>query len=504
VLKQLVAAVGPESGFDDAYRFQHALIRDTAYDALLKRNRATLHERFVDWAEEFNRSRGRESEFEEILGYHLEQAHRYLGELGPLDDHGRGLGVRGSGKLASAGRRAFQRGDMPAAVNLLRRASALLPAEDPSRRRLLPMLAEAMMETGGFAAAEALLDEVVAAVDAGEDVRLRSDAVLTKLLVQHHVSTDLAAWRSDVLAETERLIPSLEEIGAHAELAKAWRMIQFVYGPVCQWEKQVQTAERALQHARLAGDQRLEARLVSSYVMGLCEGTTPVAEAIAHTREIIERGLPDRQAEAMVRCLLAYLLAMAGEFEVARAEYRHGSALLENLRSGVMRSFASIAAARVELLADQPGEAAEKLEEAYEVLGRIGERYFRPLVGALLADALLAVGATARASDVVTEAEEMADPDDTETQAVLRSVRARLCASADAADLAVELAREAVQLTASTDASVMRANALVALADVLARIGRLSDADVALAEARTLYERKGNVAAVSRLSAFAS
>jgi class 3 adenylate cyclase/tetratricopeptide (TPR) repeat protein len=502
VFKQLVAGAGPESGFDDAFRFQHVLIRDTAYDALLKRNRATLHERFVDWAEEFNRSRGRESEFEEILGYHLEQAHRYLGELGPLDDHGRGLGVRGSEKLASAGRRAFQRGDMPAAVNLLRRAAALLPTEDPSRRGLLPMLAEAMMETGGFAAAESLLDEVVASV--GDDVRLRSDAVLTKLLVQHHVSTDLAAWRNDVLAETERLIPPLEEIGAHAELAKAWRMVQFVYGPVCQWEKQVQTAERALQHARLAGDRRLEARLVSSYVMGLCEGTTPVAKAIAHTREIVDGGLPDRQAEAMVRCLLAYLLAMAGEFEAARAEYRHGSALLEDLRSGVMRSFASIAAARVELLADQPGEAAEKLEDAYEVLGRIGERYFRPLVGALLADALLAVGATARASDVVTEAEAMADPDDTETQAVLRSVRARLCASADAADLAVELAREAVDLTAPTDASVMRANALVALADVLARTGRLSEADVALAEARTLYELKGAVAAVSRLSAFAS
>ena len=45
--------------------------------SLLKRTRADLHERFVDWAEPINRERGREIEFEEILGYHLEQAYRY-------------------------------------------------------------------------------------------------------------------------------------------------------------------------------------------------------------------------------------------------------------------------------------------------------------------------------------------------------------------------------------------------------------------------------------------
>ena len=64
------------------YRFNHVLIRDAAYNGLLKRARATFHERFVDWADRVNRERGRETEFEEILGYHLEQAHRYLSELG--------------------------------------------------------------------------------------------------------------------------------------------------------------------------------------------------------------------------------------------------------------------------------------------------------------------------------------------------------------------------------------------------------------------------------------
>ena len=74
------------------YRFDHVMIREAAYGGLLKRARATFHERFVDWAVRVNRERGRETEYEEILGYHLEQAHQYLTELGPLDDHGRELG----------------------------------------------------------------------------------------------------------------------------------------------------------------------------------------------------------------------------------------------------------------------------------------------------------------------------------------------------------------------------------------------------------------------------
>src|ERR687887_159498 len=97
--KQLVR---PHADAQVSYRFNHILIRDAAYQGLLKRTRATLHERFVDWADRVNRDRDRAAEFEEILGYHLEQAHRYLSELGPLDDHGRELGRRAAERLASA------------------------------------------------------------------------------------------------------------------------------------------------------------------------------------------------------------------------------------------------------------------------------------------------------------------------------------------------------------------------------------------------------------------
>jgi class 3 adenylate cyclase/tetratricopeptide (TPR) repeat protein len=483
----------------NVYRFQHGLVRETAYRSLLKRSRASLHERFADWAERVNRDRERETEYAEILAYHLEQAHDYLVSLGPADAHAQALGRRAAGHLSAAGGRAFARGDMGAASNLLRRGVQLLPELDPARLELLPSLSEAMMETGEFAWAELFLDEASTAAATVGDARLEADAVLTRLLVQHHTTDDLAAWRGEVERQTSRLIPLLEGIGAHAELAKAWRMIQFVYGPVCQWGKQVEVAQRGLDHARLAGNRRLEARLASSYVMGLCEGPTPVEEAIARTGEIIDGQLPDRQAEAMVRCLYAYLLAMKGDFDAARANYRRSAELIADLAGGVMNAFATIAAARIELLASQPREAVRELQAAYDSLGQIGERYFRPLVGALLAHALLSIGEIEQASRIVTEAEEQADADDPETQALLRAVRSRLCASADASDFAVELAREAVELTAATDAPGLRAGALVTLAEVCTVAGLAEEAATALADARSLYEQKGNAAAAAQL-----
>src|SRR4029079_13105197 len=87
-------------------------------------------------------------EFEEILGYHLEQAYHYFRELGPLDAHGVDVGRDAGRRLTNAGRRAFARGDMHAAANLFGRAVSVLPADDGDRLALLPELAENFLQRG--------------------------------------------------------------------------------------------------------------------------------------------------------------------------------------------------------------------------------------------------------------------------------------------------------------------------------------------------------------------
>ncbi|MGH3003380.1 MAG: AAA family ATPase, partial [Gaiellaceae bacterium] len=466
--------VRPETQTDEeTYRFDHILIRDTAYQSLLKRTRATLHEKFVGWAERVNRARDRSNEYDDILGYHLEQAHDYLAELGPLDEHGRSLGLRGAEKLAAAGRRAFERGDMPAAANLLRRAAALREDGDPERHRLLPPLAEALMEIGEFAWAETELDEAAAVAEPGS--RLAATVELTQLFVRHRVIDDLSDWREQVLSVTGRLIPELERLDAHAELAKAWRLLVFVHGAFLQYGAQVEASQRALEHARAASDHRLEARLTAGYTVGLCEGPTPVPEAIARCTEVLDRRLPERQAEAITRCSLATLLAMAGSLDEARREYTAARELLVDL-GGALPAYASLAAASVELPAGNADVVASDLETVYADLGALGERYFRPIVGATLTVALQRSGNAERAKALLAEVSEETDASDVEAWAILHGVEAKLLSADGEHANAVGTARRAVAVLESTDAPGAQANALVDLAETLLAAGETDEA----------------------------
>ena len=139
VRKGLVRRAPSDLPREDALRFHHVLIRDVAYAGIPKSVRADLHERAADWLEK------RADEPNEVVGYHLEQAHGYRSELGPVDRAVRRLGAEAGERLGRAGVRALARGDSRAAVNLLGRATSLLPSGEaaPSRaavraRRRLP------------------------------------------------------------------------------------------------------------------------------------------------------------------------------------------------------------------------------------------------------------------------------------------------------------------------------------------------------------------------------
>ncbi|HEX6208863.1 MAG TPA: adenylate/guanylate cyclase domain-containing protein, partial [Actinomycetota bacterium] len=139
---------------EDTFRFRHLMIRDAAYEAIPKEVRADLHELLASWLE----ARGGE-EYDEILGHHLEQAHRWRTEIAPADNRSRALAERAVEQFASAGRRAFARGDVPATVRLLSHAVALVPDEHPTRPRLLADLGRALMEHGELERADEVLTE---------------------------------------------------------------------------------------------------------------------------------------------------------------------------------------------------------------------------------------------------------------------------------------------------------------------------------------------------------
>jgi class 3 adenylate cyclase/tetratricopeptide (TPR) repeat protein len=499
--KQLL---NPELTVDEEpkFRFHHILIRDAAYNGVLKRARATLHERFADWGERVNRERERETEYDELLGYHLEQAHDYLADLGPLDEHGRELGDRAAGHLRSAGERAFARADMPAAANLLRRAATLLPEHDSARLELLPNLGEAMMEIGEFAWAEMFLDEAVDAAKATEDARLEADAVLTRLLVRHHTTEDLEGWREEVEREAKHAIERLEgDDSAHAELTKAWRLVGFVHGSALRYGDAADAVQRAIEHAQLAGDTRQEARSASSFTLAALEGPTPVPVAIERCEKLLAQGLANRQADALVLAVLAHLRAMQGDFEEARELYTRARALFEELGLAVLAAWTSVRSSGVEMLAGDPARAEKDLRKDFETLTGMGEKFILPPLTALLARSVFAQGRSKEAAEIAGMAKELAAEDDLEAQVLWRGVRARILATEGDFEEAERLAREAVDLMRTSDAPVKQADALMDLAEVLVKSGQTRAAQAVIEESKKLYESKQNTVARAQVEA---
>jgi class 3 adenylate cyclase len=487
---------------EERFRFSHVLIRDAAYNGLLKRARATFHEQFVDWADVVNRERGRETEYEEILGYHLEQAYRYLSELGPIDEHGRELGRDGARRLASAAERAFERGDSAAAANLFGRAAALLADYDTRRIELLPDLGEALLQAGRFEEAQVVLREAVTAAERPELRSVRAKAILVHLLVQLRTGAP-ANWRERVERETAEAIAIFEQEKDEAGLTKAWRLLTWAHGTACRYGDAAQAAERAFEHACRAGDTRQQARIATAYPVAALLGPVPVREGIARSEELVERVSRDRSAEAVVLGQLACLRALEGSFEQARADLARADALLQEL--GLHAEIASLGmeAWRVEMLAEELDLAERRLRSSYEQLDQMGEKFLLSTVAGLLAQTLYSLGRHGEIDELAVRTQELASEDDLEAQALWRCVRSKVLALQGAYGQAETLVREALSLLEATDASILQYGALLDLAEVQRLAGNGAELQATLRTAREVAERKGSpvlVEAVRRLA----
>jgi class 3 adenylate cyclase/tetratricopeptide (TPR) repeat protein len=495
--KHLVHREPKITGSDDRYRFDHVLIRDAAYQGMLKRARAVLHERFVGWADRVNQDRDRALEFQEILGYHLEQAHKNLDELGPLDEHGLELGRRAADRLSSAGRRAFARGDMPSAANLLRRAAVLLPEQDSFRLELIPDLGEALLEVGEFPWAEVFLEEAINARHSGNGlVPALAELLLLRLKAQ---AGSAERWSERLVEEASRTLEQSGEEGDDAIIATIWRLLAVAHGSSGRYALATGAAERAIEHARRANDRRQVRLAAAHYSVAALHGPTPVPEAIRRCEEITSEVQGDRRTHGVVTSVLAALLAMRGEFERARGLYKEAQALLADLGPTVVGATTSLETVWVERLAGDLAAAERELRRDYESLTELGERYHLSTVAGELARILYAQGRLDDADKVSQHAQELADADDIASQTLWRTVQAKVLARKGNCDLALILMGEAVDLLARTDAVIAQAETLADLAEVLRHAGRGKDAEEALDDAITLFETKGNIVSAEGL-----
>jgi predicted ATPase/class 3 adenylate cyclase len=468
---------------DDGFRFGHILIRDAAYDAIPKRQRAILHERYAEWLSE----RLGDEAPDEILGYHLEQAYRYMAELEAIDA---ALGERAAARLAAAARAARTRQDAAAAVNLLSRASALVP-KAALRGSLLADLGLALTEVGQLDRARELFEEAVELARAADDDHVQWLARLQLAYLRIRQQPEGAA--EDAFREGEAAIAACKATGDHEVLARAWHLIAEGHLLRAQAVEQTRAIEQAVEHARQAGDLALEVELVPQSAPPIIFGSVPVEDGLRYADNVLQRlgHIPAIQAFALH--VIAHLRARLGEFDKAyealdewRTSYRElGLVKQYAITSGCVWDVCSWAGDW------ERGEQA--LREGCDLLEQMGDKSFLSTAAAYLGEALYRQGQFDEAERQSRISEELGSSDDRLNEASWRALRAKVLAARGELGPAEALAREAVAIAETTDYFEVAAGAWLDLAEILHASGNTRDTALAAQEALTRYEEKGNL-----------
>ncbi len=489
VRKELVRADRASLG-ERTYRFRHLLIRDAAYDAIPKEGRAELHERFGRWLDAAAGERA--TEYDEVVGYHLEQAHRYRSELGPLGERERGLGREAAARLGAAGRRAFVRSDAPAAMKLISRAVALLPPDDALRVELVPNVRAMQGMAGDTSFADRVLTEAVEAAATSGDRRLAAHALVQRGLLR--LFTDAQITPPELFDVGERSIAVFEELRDELGLARAWRLMAQAHYLDRSGRRSAAASERALVHARRAGERFEETEIVTWLSVALALGSTPAPEAAERCRELLADAAGDPVLAVPLLGVTGYVEAMQDRLAEAEALFARGRELMDELGEVIWLYWLWA------LLAD-PLSGVRELEWATELLERIGDRSHFSSTAAVLARATCAVGRYDEAERLSREAERASRANDVHGQISWRSTRAKVLAQRGEFGQAEALAREAVAFADRSDFLNAHGDALMDLAQVLCLAGRPEDALPAAERAIALYGEKGNLVLARRARA---
>jgi class 3 adenylate cyclase/tetratricopeptide (TPR) repeat protein len=454
---------------DEAFRFHHLLLRDAAYDALPKSVRADLHQRFAGWLEQNGTAL---VELDELLGYHLEQAARYLGELGRDN---RELALAAGERLCGAGRRAYWRSDSRTAGVLLERGLSLTRPYRLDLRREIE-LAGALYWTdlaGGVAVADAAAERAAAEGDEADAALARMVAAMARMNYHGDSPDEVERRAQDALP----LLDAADDEGLfHVWNARAW-----VANMRQRYEDWAQANEMAIRHARRAGHPQYA---VLGLAVALTFGPRPADEALA-TLDAVLTDQPDPGA----LLLRAQLLAMLDRIDEAWAAALSAGERLREL--GLATTGAWVA--DVARLAGDYETAASQLQDACDMLEAIGNTgelsTYAPMLGRVLCE----LGRHDEAEVLAQRGRQLGDPEDNMTQTLWRQVQALVHSSRGQHIEAELLAREAVDIALQGDSLVAHGDAFFYLGEVLEASGCRGEAAAALRESLDNYERKRDI-----------
>jgi len=468
---------------DEAYRFRHLLVRDAAYAGIPKATRAELHLRLAEWLR--RKAADRPNEHEEILGYHYQQAYRYRGELGAMDQETRRLGRLGAEHLGAAGQRALDRGDVAAAAKLLGSATDLLPTGDPQRTRFRAERALALRLAADLPSAIEMLPATIDEAHAAGD---EAGAAYAEVILTATLGARAQLSVADMIHRCESSLAVLRQHGDERGVDRAIvELAASHYFAGHARRAEVLLLDRMAARAEL----RHSADFLSWLAAAQLWGPTPIPVAIERLRGVLASP-PNHMAECEALVFLGALIGHQGEFAEARRLAWDGINMMRELgRHTTAALLSANMIGHIEMLADDLDAAMRVIGEGLDQLLAAGEDGFASGVAIRQADGWLRLGNLDEAERSAQLAARMSSADDVDVQAEGLSVRGRVLAARGEKEEALVSARRAAEMAAVTDYLEMRGQTLRSLAKVELEVGSRDLAIEALRSARREFDAKG-------------
>jgi class 3 adenylate cyclase/tetratricopeptide (TPR) repeat protein len=414
-----------QQGEQCVYSFRHALVRDAAHQSLLERDRRRLHGTIAAVLQQHFAALVDAQP--ELLAQHQEQAGQWAEALAGWE---------------RAARHAARRSAHHEAGAHIRRALALLPQlgdaelpHDAIELRLLLLQSGVLIATQGYGAdgvgavyeralalaqklgdtsalhklrlglegwhfmrgdfprAQAMVDELTAALGPAPEPQARLQADWVRANLQFHQGR-----LHEAVALTDRCLADYGQGGSRASAVQDPGVMCLCYSSWALWE--MGRADEALARARQGV--ALAERLKHPFSLGQALGFLAVVHyfrgepapgllAAQRAIQVCEAG-GFMQWLSHARVLHGRLQAALGELEAGLAEMARGHAQWTATGAVVTRPFYAVLRAEGLAQAGRPDEALPLMAEAHALIGRHGERYFEPEVQRVMGSLLLQTG----------------------------------------------------------------------------------------------------------------
>ncbi|MFN2488523.1 MAG: AAA family ATPase [Actinomycetota bacterium] len=490
VQKEFIERWGSDHTGAESFCLRHALIREAAYNSIPKTQRALLHERLGSWMEE--EFEARVAEYEEIIGYHFEQAYRYRRELAPREPRYAGLGIKAAQRLASAGRRAHGREDMEGTRNLLSRASRLFDEDAGPPLDVVAKLGDALTVLRDMGACRELITRAENDSVRTGDRRFEAHSQYLRSYVDVREQPDYS--NTDAIQDARRAVELCAELQDEEGHARSLSYLAWAYVALGRNASAVDAGRAAIAAAQRAGSTHVEAFGREILLDAMVIGPTPASEALSQVSESLEwcMGTTNRRMEAVWLFKRAELEAMLDRSNAARHSLSLGDALMRDLGDTdallMARCFDSFTAY---LYLGIPESAEAELRRALKMLQATGEVSIAASVGARLAELLCRQGSVSEAEALSLEARETTSADDPDVHIRCSINLARILLHKSNEAGAEGHARVACELADATDWLNLQGDARRCLGEVL-RTRAPARSREALAEAARLYRAKEN------------